>query len=66
MEAKFQKAKKNPRIAKQLERAAERQSAKPTSEPITTPVAFDAQPYSDYQHYSMQTCYQSGNLVRTD
>jgi hypothetical protein len=59
IEAKFQKAKKNPRIAKQLQRAAERQSAKPTSEPITTPVAFDAQPHGDHQHHSMACSYQA-------
>jgi hypothetical protein len=56
IEAKFQKAKKNPRIAKQLQKAVERQSAKVTSEPTTTltirpttsPVAFDAQPHGNH------------------
>jgi hypothetical protein len=46
-------------MAKQLERAAERQSAKPTSEPSTTTVAFDAQPRGDHQHYSMACSYQA-------
>ncbi|KAI1685209.1 hypothetical protein KJE20_05493 [Pyrenophora tritici-repentis] len=49
IEAKFKKAKKNPRIAKQLQRAAERQNAKATSEPTTTPIAFDAQAHSPQQ-----------------
>ncbi|KAI1523059.1 hypothetical protein PtrSN002B_012094, partial [Pyrenophora tritici-repentis] len=59
IEAKFKKAKKNPRIAKQLQRAAERQNAKATSEPTTTPIAFDAQAYGDHQPHSMACSFQA-------
>ncbi|KAI1665787.1 hypothetical protein L13192_10728 [Pyrenophora tritici-repentis] len=59
IEAKFKKAKKNPRIAKQLQRAAERQNAKATSEPTTTPIAFDAQAHGDHQPHSMACSFQA-------
>ncbi|KAF2022499.1 hypothetical protein EK21DRAFT_105728 [Setomelanomma holmii] len=59
IEAKFQKAKKNPRIAKQLQGAVERQSTKATSEPTTTPIAFDAQPHSDQHANSMAYMFQA-------
>jgi hypothetical protein len=58
-EAKFEKAKKNPVTAKQLQKAAEGQSySKPTSQtpqiqPSKALIAFDAQPYGDHQPYSM-------------
>ncbi|KAI1507549.1 Pol protein [Pyrenophora tritici-repentis] len=59
IEAKFKKTKKNPRIAKQLQRAAERQNAKATSEPTTTPIAFDAQAHGDHQPHSMACSFQA-------
>ncbi|KAF1942704.1 hypothetical protein EJ02DRAFT_316550, partial [Clathrospora elynae] len=65
IEAKFQKAKKNPRIAKQLQRAADKQGhSKPTSEtpqiqPSKAPIAFDAQPHGNHQPHSMACSFQA-------
>jgi hypothetical protein len=55
VEAKFEKARKNPKIAERLQRAAETPGS---TQPTTSPLLFDAQPNGDQQPHSMACSLQ--------
>jgi hypothetical protein len=58
--AKFEQAKKNPRIAEQFRKAAEGARTETTSQTTTaTPIAFDTQLNVDRQLYSMACLFQA-------